>query len=230
MINEITSSIFFGSFLTLAVHMFATMIKDRFKKDIFNPLIISIALVIIILLVFDIEYSVYLNSAEYISYFLTPTTICLALPLYKQLEVLKKNLPAILIGITTGVIVSALSIFILAQMLSLTSQQYITLLPKSITTAIGLPLSEEFGGIGEVTLAIIAFTGLTGNIFSGWALKFFKIKSPIAKGIAIGTSSHALGTVKAMEMGEVEGAMSSLAIAISGIITVFTMQFFAGLI
>ncbi len=228
--TEITSSIFFGSFLTLACYTFAGLIKAKLKKDIFNPLIISIVLIIGILLIFDIEYSTYMESAKYINYFLTPTTICLALPLYRQLELLKKNLLAIIIGIFTGVVVSAVSIYLLAITLSLNHQQYITLLPKSITSAIGLPLSEEFGGIGEITVAIIALTGIAGNFFAKSTLRLFKIKSPIAKGVGIGTSSHALGTVKAMEMGEIEGAMSSLSIAITGIITVFVIQFFAYLI
>ncbi len=230
MIDNITSSIFFGSFLTLSCYCLAGLVKEKLKKDIFNPLIIAIIIIIIVLLVFDIEYTVYMQSAQYVNYLLTPTTICLALPLYRQLELLKNNLFAILIGVFTGVLISVTSIYLLAEVLSLTSEQYITLLPKSITTAIGLPLSEEFGGIGEITVAIIVLTGVAGNLFADFTLKLFKIKNPIAKGIAIGSSSHAIGTVKAMEMGEIEGAMSSLSIALSGIMTVIIMQIYAGLI
>ncbi len=228
--TEITSSIFFGSFLTLVSYTFSALIKEKLKKDIFNPILISIIIIIIVLLVFDIEYATYMDSAKYINYLLTPTTICLALPLYRQFELLKKNHFAILIGILTGVFMSAICIFLLANILSLNSEQYITLLPKSITSAIGLPLSEELGGIAEITVAIIVLTGIAGNLFAKSTMKLLKIKSPISKGIAIGTSSHAIGTVKAIEMGEIEGAMSGLSIAISGVITVIVIQYFAILI
>ncbi len=228
--TEITSSIFFGSFLTLSIYIFANFIKEKSKKDYLNPIIISIIIIISLLLIFNIDYNTYNSSAKYINYFLTPTTICLALPLYRQLEMLKKNFTAIIIGVVTGVLVSAFCTFILATLLSLTSEQYITLLPKSITTAIGLPLSEEFGGIGEITVALIVLTGIFGNLIASFVLKLFNVKNPIAKGIGIGSASHAVGTVKAMEMGEIEGAMSSLSIALSGVITVLAMQFFSSLI
>ncbi len=229
--NEfITTSVFFGAALSLAAYMIGLAIKGRFKKEIFNPILIGIIIVVAVLLIFDIDYDDYENSAKYISYFLTPTTICLALPLYRQLSLLKDNLVAIIVGITAGVLSSCGSILLIAKIFSLSAAEYYTLLPKSITTAIGLPLSEEIGGIGDITVAVIIFTGIFGNLIATTVIKLFRIKNPIAIGVAIGTSCHAIGTVKALELGEVEGAMSSLAIAVSGVITVVAIQFFVGLV
>ncbi len=230
MINEITNSVFFGSAITLVTFILGNELKQKFKNDLLNPLLISIITVALILIVFNIDYETYHSSAKYVSYLLTPTTICLALPLYKQLNLLRKNFAAILIGITTGALTSCISIFVLAKLLNLTNEEYVTILPKSITSAIGLPLSQEFGGIGEITVALIAITGIFGNIVAKKLLTVCKIKSSIAKGVAIGTSSHAMGTAKAIELGEIEGAMSGLSIAICGVITVVFMQFFSPLI
>ncbi len=223
--EQIANSIYFGSTLTIVSFMVANWIKNKLKKDIFNPILIAIAIVITILLVFNIDYDIYNNSAKYVTYLLTPTTICLALPLYRQLEALKKNITAIIVGVTSGVVTSIGATMLISNLLSLSDEQYITLLPKSITTAIGLPLSEELGGIGEITVLVIVVTGIVGNLISSSTMKIFRVKNPIAKGIGIGSASHAIGTVKAMEMGEVEGAMSSLSIAISGILTVIFVQF-----
>ncbi len=225
----ITSSIFFGTAISLSAYLLGVIIKEKLKKEIFNPILIAIALIIVFLLLFDIDYETYNSSASYVSYLLTPATICLALPLYKQINVLKKNFVAIMLGIICGVLTSCFTTYLLAVFLSLSSAEYYTLLPKSITTAIGLPLSEEIGGISDITVAVIILTGIFGNLIATSALKLFCIKNPIAKGIAIGSSSHAMGTVKAIEIGEIEGAMSSLSIAISGIVTVLFVQFFTGL-
>ncbi len=221
----INTSIFFGAAISLGAYLIGVKVKEKLKREIFNPILIAIILVIGVLLIFDIEYAVYNESAQLISYFLTPTTICLALPLYRQVQILKKSGAAILIGIFSGVVTSCLSTYVMAVVMSLSKAQYYTLLPKSITTAIGLPLSQELGGIGDITVAVIILTGIFGNLIATYALKWFCIKNPIAKGIAIGSSSHAMGTVKAMELGQIEGAMSSLSIAISGILTVVLVQF-----
>jgi len=153
--------------------------------------------------------------------------VCLAVPLYEKLEVLKKNWRAILIGIVSGVLTTLLCILAMSLMFGLSHEEYVTLLPKSITTAIGMGVSEELGGYVTLTVAVIIITGVLGNIFAPLICRVFRIREPIAKGIAIGTSSHAVGTAKAMEMGEVEGAMSSLSIAISGLLTVVGASVFA---
>ena len=169
----------------------------------------------------------YYSGAQYLSYLLTPATVCLAVPLYEKLEVLKKNWRAILIGIVSGVLTTLLCILAMSLMFGLSHEEYVTLLPKSITTAIGMGVSEELGGYVTLTVAVIIITGVLGNIFAPLICRVFRIREPIAKGIAIGTSSHAVGTAKAMEMGEVEGAMSSLSIAISGLLTVVGASVFA---
>ena len=174
-----------------------------------------------------IDYDVYYSGAQYLSYLLTPATVCLAVPLYEKLEVLKKNWRAILIGIVSGVLTTLLCILAMSLMFGLSHEEYVTLLPKSITTAIGMGVSEELGGYVTLTVAVIIITGVLGNIFAPLICRVFRIREPIAKGIAIGTSSHAVGTAKAMEMGEVEGAMSSLSVAISGLLTVVGASVFA---
>lgn len=193
----------------------------------FNPLLISIFLVIAVLLIFDVDYERYNEGAKYLSYLLTPATVCLAIPLYEQLEQLKKNAKAIAAGILSGVLSSLVSVLALAAAFGLSHEEYVTLLPKSITTAIGMGVSEELGGIVTITVAVIIVTGVLGNIIAELVCKIFRIHEPVAKGIAIGSASHAIGTAKAMEMGEVEGAMSSLSIAVSGLLTVIGASVFA---
>ena len=192
---------------------------------IFNPLLISIIAVIAVLCLLHIDYDTYNQSGQYISYLLTPATVCLAVPLYQQMELLKKNLKAVVIGIVSGVLASLVSVLILARLFS--HEQYVTLLPKSITTAIGMGVSEELGGIVTITVAVIIITGVLGNMVAETVIKLAHIEEPIAKGLALGTSSHAIGTAKAMELGEIEGAMSSLAIAVAGLLTVVGASVFA---
>ena len=162
------------------------------------------------------------------SYLLTPATVCLAIPLYQQLNLLKKNLKAVAAGILSGVLTSILSVLGLSYLFGLSHDMYVTLLPKSITTAIGMGVSEELGGIVTITVAVIIITGVLGNMIADVVYRVFRIKEPVAKGLALGTASHAIGTAKAMEMGPVEGAMSSLAIAVAGLLTVIFASVFAG--
>ena len=224
------SSVFFGVFVSLLGYELGLLLKRKLKWAILNPLLIAIIFVIVLLKLLQVDYDAYYSGAQYISYLLTPATVCLAIPLYQQLEALKKNWKAIAAGIAAGVLSSLTSILLLSKLFGLTHEQYVTLLPKSITTAIGIGVSEELGGIVTVTVAVIIITGILGNMLAEMVCRLFKITDPIAKGLAIGTSSHAIGTVKAMEMGEVEGAMSSLAIAVSGLITVIGASVFAQLL
>lgn len=223
----ITGSAFFGVFISLLGYEVGLFLKKKLKNPIFNPLLISIIFVIAALLLLGIDYDSYNEGAKYISYLLTPATVCLAVPLYEQLTLLKKNWKAIIIGITSGVITSLTSVFLLALVFGLTHEEYVTLLPKSITTAIGMELSREMGGIVTISVAVIVVTGIFGNVIAEIVCKLFRIKEPVAKGIAIGTASHAVGTAKAMEMGREEGAMSSLAIAVAGILTAVIISVFA---
>ena len=226
--NEfLQDSIFFGVFISIVTYEIGALIKRKWNVAIFNPLLISIALIIIFLILFDVDYDTYEFGAKYLSYFLTPATVALAVPLYEQIEPLKHNWKAIVAGILSGALTSAVCVLLLSVIMGLDHKQYVTLLPKSITTAIGMGLSEELGGIVTITVAVIVVTGVIGNMFAEQICKLFHITDPVAKGIAIGSSSHAMGTSKAMEMGEIEGAMSSLSIAVSGLLTVVVSLIFA---
>lgn len=220
-------SLFFGVLVSIIGYQIGLFLNKKFHKAAFNPLLISIVFVMAVLIIFKIDYESYESGAKYLSYLLTPATVCLAIPLYQQLELLKNNIKAIIAGILSGVISSLVSIYLLSMMFHFTHKQYVTLLPKSITTAIGMGVSEELGGIVTITVAVIIITGILGNILAEVICRFFHIDNPVAKGIAIGTASHAIGTSKAMEIGEVEGAMSSIAIVVSGLITVIGASIFA---
>lgn len=222
------TSVFFGVVLSLLGYEIGLFLKRKLKKALFNPLLIAILFVMTFQKIFHVDYQIYNEGAEPISYLLTPATVCLAIPLYRQLELLKSHKKAILFGITAGVLASLLSVLGLSVLFGLTHEQYVTLLPKSITTAIGMGVSEEAGGMVTITVAVIIITGVFGNMTAEFFLKLFRIEEPIAKGIAIGSSAHAVGTAKAMEIGEIEGAMSSLSIVVSGLMTVIGASVFAG--
>lgn len=221
------NSVFFGVVLSIASYMLGTYLKKKFKLAILNPLLVSVVVIIGFLLLFNIDYDKYNEGAQYLSYLLTPVTVCLAIPLYQQFELLKKNIKAVILGITSGVLTSLTCIFVMSLMFRLDHQEYVTILPKSITTAIGLGVSEELGGYVNITCAVIMVTGILGNVIAEFVCKIFRINEPVAKGIAIGTASHAIGTTKAMEMGEAEGAMSSLSIAVAGLLTVVFASIYA---
>lgn len=222
------NSAYFGVTVSLIGYGAGIMLKKKFKYAFLNPLLISIIFVIGVVMLCGVDYESYENSAQYLSYLLTPATVCLAVPLYQQMTLLKKNLAAVACGILAGVLASLGSVLLLAFLFGLEHDVYVTLLPKSITTAIGMGVSEELGGLVTITVAVIIVTGVIGNVIGEAVCKLFRIYEPIAKGLAFGTSSHAIGTAKALEMGEVEGAMSSLAIAVAGLLTVIGASVFAG--
>ncbi len=223
-------SVYFGFVLTLLAYLIGVWMKKKIGWAILNPLLVAVVLVITFLCIFHVDYQNYNSSAEYISYLLTPSTVCLAIPLYRQLELLKKNLLAVVTAIFSGVLASAVSIFVLSMVFGLNHQQYVSVLPKSITTAIGMGVSEEAGGIVTITVVCIMITGILGNMIAETVFHVMKIQHPIARGLALGTSAHAIGTAKALELGEVEGAMSSLSIAVAGLMTVVAVPLAAGLL
>ncbi len=223
------NSLYAGVTLSLAAYMLGAALKKRFKLGIFNPLLISIAISIIVLLLGKIDYEVYYDSAKYLGYLLTPATVCLAIPLYEQWELLKKNYKAVLLGLLAGAVTSLATVFVLSLACGLSHEEYVTFLPKSVTTAIGMGISEELGGYVTITVAVIILTGVFGNVVGEMICRILRIKDPVSKGLAFGAASHAIGTSKAIEIGEVEGAMSGLAIAVSGIITVVLAPVFARL-
>ena len=211
----------------MASYGLGLLLKKKFKLAILNPLLISIIITIAFLACTGISYEKYDEGAKYLSYLLTPATVCLAIPLYEQLELLKKNWHAVLIGILSGVLSSLGAILGMAVLFRFSHEEYVTFLPKSITTAIGMGVSEKLGGYVSISVAAIIITGVLGNIFAEIIFRLFRIQEPVAKGIALGTASHAIGTAKAMELGEVEGAMSSLSIVVAGLITVIGATIFS---
>ena len=224
------NSLFFGVGISVGTYILGTYIKKKCNFFLCNPLLLAITMTIATLLLTGISYQQYNDGAKYLSYLLTPATVSLAIPLYEQVKLLKKNMTAILIGIASGVLTSFISIFAMALMFKLNHTEYVTLLPKSITTAIGIGLSEELNGYVAITVSAIMITGLFGNIAGVGICRIFGIKNPVATGIAIGTATHVMGTARAMEIGEVEGAMSSLSVAVAGCMTVGAAIIFEGLI
>ena len=226
--EALADSLYFGFVLSIAAYEAGMWLKKKTGWAVFNPLLVAVVLIIPILKLINITYTEYNEGAKYISYLLTPATVCLAIPLYKQLHLLKKHGAAVICGITGGVIANALTIFALCAAFRLSHVHYVTLLPKSITTAIGMGVSEEAGGIVTLTVVSIVITGISGSILAETMFKMFHIGHPISRGLALGTSAHAIGTAKALELGEIEGAMSSLSIAVAGLMTVLVVPLIAG--
>ena len=242
MLNELASSVsFFGVFLTAVIYAAAVKLQSKTKLSFLNPLIVSCAVIIVLLLVTGISPSVFAygkpleggrydgTGSAFFQVMLTPTTVCLAIPLYEKLSYLKKYPIAIIGGIASGALTSIGTVYAIKLIFGLGRTEFITLLPKSVTTAIGMGISSELGGIVPVTVAVIVFTGIFGNITASLAVKLFRIKHPVAIGLACGTAAHAIGTSKAREFGEVEEAMSGLSIAVCGIITVGAATLIAAL-
>jgi len=223
----LASASYAGAALTMIAFFTGSLIKDKFRSQLFNPILIAMIIIISFLTVTGIDYDTYNSGAKYISWFLTPATVSLAIPLYRQIEQLKNNVFAILAGIFSGVVASAVGILLLALVFGLSHPEYVTLLPKSVTSAIGMGVADELGGISSITVPVIIITGIFGNIIASAVLDFFRITNPVAKGLAIGTAAHGTGTTRAIELGEVEGAMSGLSIAVAGLMTVVVAQVFA---
>lgn len=228
--NLILNSAASGVFISLAAYGIGTLVKRKWNSPLANPLLIAIILVILFLKLSGVEYETYNASAKYLTYLLAPATVSLAIPMYERMQLLKENYAAILTGILSGVLASLVCVLAMALVFHLSQAEYVTLLPKSVTTAIGMDIAKELGGHSEIAAAVIIITGVLGNMAAEPICRIFAIRHPVAKGIALGTSAHAIGTAKAMEMGETEGAMSSLAIAVAGVCTVVGATVFAGLL
>lgn len=224
------NSLYIGFLISLASYAMGVWLRKKTGLSFVNPLLVSILLVIGFLLLTGVSYNSYAAGSEIISYLLTPATICLAVPLYQQFNLLKKNWKAVVAGLVSGVLSSLVCILLMALLFKFDHNTYVTFLPKSITTAIGIGVAEEYGGYVSLAVIVIVITGVIGNVLAEAVLKLFRIEEPIAKGIAIGSSSHAVGTTKAMELGQIEGAMSSLSIVVCGLLTVILAPLFAPLI
>lgn len=223
------NSEFFGAALTIIAFEAGLALRRRFNNPLVNPFLISVIIIIGVLYILGLDYESYNLSAQHISFLVTPATVCLAIPLYRQLRVLRENLAAVLAGICAGVLINAVVIFAAAKIAQLDHVDYVSLLPKSITTPIGMALSGEYGGTQSMTVVAILVTGITGNVAGEQLLKLVRVRRAVSRGLAMGASSHAIGTAKAVEMGDTEGAMSGLAIAVTGVLTVAVMPLAAQL-
>lgn len=218
--NEILlNSTYFGFIITIVIYYIAVLIKNKTKMSLLNPLLISTIIIVAILLICNIEYDTYNNGAKYISYFLTPTTVCLAIPLFKKIRILKRNIVAIISGILAGVLSNAIVIVILVKILGMSNELGISLLPKSITAPIAIGVAEELGGISSITVFAVILSGIIGAVIAPTIFKILNIKEEVSQGLACGTAAHGSGTTTALELGEVQGAISGLAISVTGVVT-----------
>ena len=226
--NELLAqSAYFSIALGLGAYWVGVRIKKRFPHPLVNPLLIASVIIAAVLLLLHVEAETFTTGIQPLTWLLTPSTVCLAIPLYRQLRLLRRHWKAIAVSITAGCLSCAVSVLLLAKLFRLTPEVYCSLLPKSVTTAIALGISEQLAGIaGVVTLAVI-FTGLFGVVLAEGLLKLLRVTHPVAKGLAIGNSIHAIGTARAMEIGEIEGAISSLTIVVAGVLTVILAPIFS---
>ena len=215
----------FPVLLTLGTYQFGLWCQKKTRHALCNPLLIATILSIAVLAATGFDPKVYQTGTAGISWLLTPATVCLAVPLYEQLKVLKKHLPAILAGVVSGVVTSLLSVLLLCRLFRLEDVVTISLLPKSITTAIALALTEQSGGISALTTFAIVITGILGNLSGSAFCKLMKLTDPVAQGVGFGTASHVIGTSRAMEVDPLTGAVSSLSLAVAGILTAILFPF-----
>jgi len=220
----------FGITLSLVAFIIGMYVHGKIKMTIFNPLLISAIIIISFLSYFDIDYDTFNKGGSLISFFIAPATVALAVPLYKNIKLLKKRWLSILIGISLGSLAGLFTIFILSKLFKIDQTIMVTMFPKSTTTAISMEIAEQIGGIPTLAVAFTAVAGIGGNLVGEYVFKLFKINDKVSKGVALGTASHAVGTAKAMEMGETEGALSSLSIGVAGIVSVFLIPWFMKLL
>ena len=228
--NAIINSPLFGILLTLVTFEIGVTISKKFKYSFLNPLLIANVLIVGFLLLTGISLESYNVGGDYISVMLSPATVVLAVPLYRQISKLKQFWKPILAGIFAGSLTSLACVIVVSKLVGLSETLMLSLLPKSITIPMGSVVSAQIGGIPPVTIIAITITGITGAVAAPAVCKFCRIKHKVAQGIAIGTASHALGTTRAMEMGEVQGAMSSLSIGVAGLFTAIVTPIILSLI
>ena len=205
--------------LTVVTYQIGLWCRNKTGSTLCNPLLISIVLVIGVLLVTGISPEQFQEKTVGFTWLLTPATVCLALPLYRQMKLLKKNLPAILAGIFAGTVTSLVCVLAMCKLMGLDRQLTVSLLPKSITTAMGIVLSQQNGGVQAITSVVIILTGILGSLCGSWICKLLNLKDPVSQGVAFGTAGHVIGTSKANELNPLTGAVSSLSLVVAGLLT-----------
>lgn len=223
--ENVFNSPYFGISLTILSFFIGQKIQKKTGLMICNPLIIAVVIIIGILLIFKIPYEAYQQGGTIINMFLAPATACLAVSIYNKIQILKENWLPILVGCTCGSLASMTSVYVMCKMFHLDDAVTAAMIPKSVTTPIAVSVAESLGGVSSITVVVVIFTGILGSIFAPVLIKILGVKDPMTAGISIGACSHAIGTSKAIQIGETEGAMSGLAIGICGIITVIFSMF-----
>ena len=227
MTEFLNTSTFFCVSLTLVAFCAAAALQQKWKLAVLNPIVLSAAVIIAVLKVLNISNETYQTGCKILSFLLTPATICLSISFYEQFQNLKKHLAAVAAGVAAGTVASVGAVWALSRLFGLDRALLASMLPKSVTTAIGVALSSELGGIAAITTAAIIITGIFGNIIGPALCRLFRLDDPVAQGAAFGTAAHVIGTTRAMEMNTLAGAVSSLALTLAGIITCILMSFLA---
>ena len=219
MTDAMLSSPFFGLVLTCLAWWAGCWVQKRTGLFLLNPLVVAVAIILVVLMALDIPYAAYDLGGSMISLMLGPVTAVLALNVYHQRTLLKEYFWPVLAGCLAGTLTSVGSILLLCRLLAVDDSIAASLLPMSVTTAIAVAISDAGEGIQSITVAAVLIAGAVGAIFAPLFARLFRVTDPVAEGVAIGACSHALGTSKAMEIGQLQGAMSSISICICGIMT-----------
>ena len=228
--TELLSIAILPVLITMIAYQIGLLCQKTFKSPIFNPILIGVILVILTLKLMGMEVAHYQSGVSYISWLMTPATICLAVPMYEQLQALRKNLKGILAGVAAGALSCIAMVFVLCLLLKMDRSLTISLLPKSVTAAIGVPMCELLGGTPSLTTVSIAVTGILGNMLGTTFCKWFRITDPVAQGVAFGVGSHVIGTTKANELSPLTGAVSSLSLVVAGLLTAVVLPAVVGIL
>lgn len=216
--------------LTLTAFFLGQRLQKKLKSPLLNPILIAVILVLLFLGITGIAVKTYQSGMSSLSWLLTPATVCLAVPMYEQFQLLKKNLPAIAAGVAAGAVSCLVMVLLFGLAVGFEPVLTNSLLPKSITTAIGVVLSEMAGGMPGVTTAAIVFTGIFANIMGSAFCRIFHLTDPIAQGVAFGTAGHVIGTSRANELNPLTGAVSSLSLVVAGLLTAVVLPLFSSFI
>lgn len=228
--SELFQSPFFGITLTVAAYALGMKLQKKSGLVICNGLVLAALMIIALLTVFHIPYEDYYVGGSMVNLFLSPATVCVAMSVYAKRDVLKRNLVPVLVGCTVGSVASVLSVWVLCRAFGLDKALTASLLPKSVTTPIATAISQSHGGIVSITAVAVIFTGILGSLCAPLMMRLLRVKDPVEAGLGIGACSHALGTAKAIELGQTEGAMSGIAIGLCGIVTTVLALFFGVLL
>ena len=221
--NELLSISVLPLVLTLFAYQLGALCQKKFKLSVFNPILIGMIVVIVVLKLTGLSTGAYKEGVKLLSWLMTPATVCLAIPMYEQIQALRKNLKAILAGVAAGALSCLATLLIFSLVLGFDRNLTISILPKGITAAIGVSLTELFGGTPSITTLGICVTGIGGNMFGKSFCKWFGITGEIAQGVAFGTGSHVIGTAKANEISPLCGAVSSLSLVVAGLLTAIVL-------